>query len=452
MMKKRFGIYQLLRRCIFLAVLSLLARKDMHAQTIFRGVLFNQLDSSVIPHAAVSIKETGVTVVSNEKGEFQSAIPAGVQQVTLAITAIGIKTNLIYKAPFKKTEKIYLDISASMLNEVAIKGLSAEDVVRIAVASIPTNYADSSYFDQSFYRRYQHVNGRYVNLFEATPTVMFRLTKDKRKITSREAYAVIQLRRTKYYPNISNAMEDNPADLVELNPVYHLDASSLDPRKFTSYRFSFDTAHKSKDYVIKYVCNEYSTDHHGVPDYDARDLKGETWETGELVIERTSFAIKKIHRFSHRHKDYRYRYFPPQNNKLVYNNRPYYFEFIGGDMVAEYALRNGKWYLSKIVRQYTDEFYWMGFESLEYGITDNFEWYSDSVSRYTTGDYVDRFYPKMATAIHHYDTAYWQHDKFPFHYADKNTLINDLLKDGPLTKQFYDETRVDELVQKRSSK
>ncbi len=451
-MKKGFDTYSLLCRILCIAALLVVAGPTTRSQTLFKGILLSPLDSSAIPHAAVSIKETGTTVLTNDKGEFEAPLPAKARQVTLTITAIGIRTVLTYKYPFSQTERIYPAISVNMLNEVAVKGLSAEDVVRIAVAAIPANYADSGYFDYSFYRRYQHVNGHFVNLFEASPAVMFRLAKDKYRITSKEAFAVLQLRRTKYYPNISNAMEDNPADLVALNPVYHLHGSSLDPRRFPGYVFSFDTNNKTKDYVIRYVCNDGSTDHHGVPDYDARDLKGETWETGELVIERTTFAIKRIHRVSHRHKDYSYKYFPPQNNKLIYNNRPYYFEFVGGDMVAEYTQRNGKWYLGKITRQYTDEFYWMGFESLEYGITDNFEWYSDSVSRYTTGDYVDRFYPKMATAIHHYDTAYWRQDMFPFCYANKDSVYKDLLRDGPLVKQFDDETHVDELVQRKPGK
>lgn len=121
-------------------------------------------------------------------------------------------------------------------------------------------------------------------------------------------------------------------------------------------------------------------------------------------------------------------------------------------MLTEYKQRNGKWYLDKIVRQYRDQFIWPGFESLEFDITDHFEWYSESVSRYTTGEYIDKFYPKMATAIHSYDTTYWQRENPPFHYTTKEAVYKDLRRDGPVTKQFYEETMVDEVVKRKPHK
>lgn len=413
------------------------------AQTVFRGVLYSKIDSSVIPYAGISVKETGITVLTDNAGGFQIDVPPGIRRLTIAASAIGARDTFVYYHPFSKQEKLYLDITASRLNEFVVKSLSAEEVVQRAVAMIPVNYADSNYFDHSFYRRYQLVNGRYVNLMEAYPVVMFALTKTKNTLTSDEAFAVNYLRRTTYHPNVSNVIEDNPSDLLEVNPVYHLYNSSLNPMRFSSFRFRFDTAQKSQDYVIKYYCNDFSSDQHGIPDYDKRDLKAEAWETGELVIERGTFAIKKIHRVSHRHEDYMYKYFPPQNNYVRFNDHTYAFDFKGGDMVTEYKELNGKWYLDKIVRQYKDEFTWPGFESLEYTITDNFEWYSGFISRYTTGDYFDKFFDKMATAIRSYDTAFWDHEQPPFYYADKDVLYRDLQRDGPLLTQFFKETLVD---------
>jgi hypothetical protein len=437
---------------LLLAGIAMLLSNAAIAQNIFKGVLINKTDSSAIAYAAIYLQETNNSILTNDTGGFQFTIPKNIKEITLHIYAIGIKTNLTYKTPFDKTERIYLDKTSNQLSEVAVKGLSAEEVVRMAVASIPLNYVDSSYFDYSFYRRYQKLNGRYVNLFEAYPVVMFRLSKNKHKIRSQEAFAVNELRRSAYHADIMNALEDNPVDLLMLNPVYHLDSSSLNPVKFMSYRFSFDTTNKSNDYVIGYFCNDFSTDKHGIGDYDLRDMKGEEWETGELVIDRASFAIKKISRKSRRHQDYHYIYFPPQNNLTVYDHHKYFFEFIDGDMQVVYKQHNGKWYLQEMHRQYSNEFYLPVFGTKEFTITDFFEWYSDSTSRYTTKEYLDKFYQKMATAIHEYDTAFWKNERFPFHYADKQTLYRDLLGDGPVERQFYDETKVDEYTKKPGKK
>lgn len=434
------------------AVMLNLICPAIHAQTIFKGILFNDLDSSAIGYAAVGLRETGAGITTDDKGEFQFALPQNIKTVTLGISAIGVKTTVVFKYPFKNVERIYLHIAANALGGVEVKGLSAEEVVKIAVASIPDNYADSSYFDYSFYRRYQKVNGRYVNLFEAYPAVMFRLSKGKRRITSKEAFAVSKLRRTKFYSDISNVIEDNPVDLLVENPVYHIESGLLDPVRFTGYAFSFDTTKKSDDYLVRYVCNVSSTDKHGVPSYENRDLGGEAWDAGEITIDRTSFAIKRIHRKSRRHSGYHYKFFPPQNNIVTFSNRNYLFEFIDGDLDVTYAQRRGKWYLDRICRQYTDEFYLPVFETKEFTITDNFEWYSDSISRYTTDEYVNKFYPKMATAIHEYDTAAWLVNRFPFFFAPKADVYKDLERDGPLDKQFYDETKVDEYIKPKDRK
>lgn len=425
------------------------------AQSFFKGVILNKLDSTVIPYAAVTAKESGSATLTDINGAFHFALPKNTKQITLSIAAIGSKTEVTFQAPFNKTELIYLDIYANPLNEVAIKALSAEEIVKIAVASIPQNYADSNYFDYSFYRRYQKLNGRFVNLYEAAHVVMFRLIKDKSRITANEAYAVNQLRRSEQNHNIMNVQEDNPADLLLENPVYHLQASSLNPDKFNDFIFNFDTTHKSKDYVITYYSNNFTSDHHGFGDYDLRDLKQEAYETGEMVIDRETYAIKKIHRKSLRHKDYHYKFLFPQNNRVLYRNHYYYFEFVDGDLEAVYAQHNGKWYLDKICRQYTNEFILGGFETKEYSINDNFEWQSDSVSRYTTGDFVNKFFPRMSTAIHNYDTSYWIRDNHPFYYSGKEAIYKDLLKDGPIDKQFYKETLIDEIrkpVRKKAGK
>ena len=444
MSRKITTYHSFFRHAAWWLLVCICCNSQVQAQTIFRGIVINQLDSTVIPYASVKMKETDNVVLTDDKGAFQFSLPRKFKEITLTIAAIGCKTNVSYKYPFDQTVLIYLDISANTLSEVAIKALSAEEVVRIAVASIPANYADSSYFDYSFYRRYQQLNGHFVNLFEASPVVMFRISAGQHKLSANEAFAVNQLRRSTFHPDIMNALEDNPSDLLIENPIYHLASSSADPGKFNNFLFKFDTLHKSTDYVITYFSNDFTSDHHGIGDYDLRDLKPEAYETGELVIDRKTFAIKKMHRKSLRHNDYHYRFFPPQNNKLSYAYRVYFFEFIDGNLDVEYAQHKDKWYLKKICRQYTHEFYIPVFDTKEFTITDNFEWYSDSISRYTTGDYITRFYPRMATAIHSYDTAWWVKERFPFYYFSKEAVFKDLERDGPLDKQFHKESLVDE--------
>jgi len=429
---------------IVATLLVVVLHKPVFAQNIFHGILINKTDSSRIPYAAVTVRQSGKTIVTDTSGSFQCLLNGDVRVLTLDIAAIGIKTSVSYTYPFSKTEKIYVDVVANTLQDFDIKGLSALQVVKKAVAAIPFNYADTSYFNYSFYRRYQKVNNHYVNLFEACPVIMFRLLKEKKEIKAHEDYAVLHLRRSAFHSDIMNRKEDNPAVLL-LNPVYHLYESSLRPNRFPNYYFYFDTSDKnSEDYIVGYFCNRSSTDTHGIacaPATFSTVFTGEEYEIGRLVIDRETFAIKKFERKSIRHKDFEYNYWHP-NNLIRYHNKDYYFEFVEGDLQVEYALHDGKWYLDKMFRQYTNEFDEENYDKA-YTITDNFEWYAGPVARYINGKYAHIFHPVMATAIHGYDTTFWQADSFPFYYTPQDSVYDDLQREDPIEKQFADETKID---------
>ena len=408
-------------------------------QEVLKGQLLNKADSTPVPFAAILAKEINRDVLANENGEFSFSLPGKISRVTLQISAIGCNATIVLTSPFHKTERIYVDVATNPLNEVARRGLSAGEIVRKAVKSIPDNYADSSYFCFSYYRRYQKLNNRYVNLYEAQPAVMFRLNRAKTAITSIEAFAVKDVRSSKFYPNISNVIEDNPEYLLLENPVYHLQASSLWPDRLSEYVYSFDTTTKSQDYVINYTSNNFSSETHGILDYADRDLKGEIGETGQLVIDRESFAIKKYHRIALRHDDYIYHFLPPQNNKVSYGYHEYFFEFRDADLFAEYEPINGRWYLKHLTHRYRNDFYIPVFNTKDCSIEDFFEWSAHSDSRYVTKDFVDKFYPVVTRPKYDYDRFYWDYINFPFYYASKESVYKDLERDGPVEDQFKNE-------------
>ncbi|MCW3120564.1 MAG: hypothetical protein JWQ38_56 [Flavipsychrobacter sp.] len=428
--------YRMMMRRLMLLLLTPVL---LHAQTKFSGILYNKLDSTVIPFAAIRVPETGTSILSDTKGAFSFDVPGHINNITLSVTMIGCKTSLSYKRPFRKAEHIYIDLVPDTLNDVAIKGLSAEDVVRQAVKSIPVNYADSSYFSYSLYRYYERMNGRFINLIEAEPVVMFRLKSNRKEITANEAFAVRHMRRSRLRPVING--ESNKEDLPKImseNPIYHLAESSLAMGKFDRCEFNFDTTNRTRDYVISYVCKYFSSDSHGFNN-PGSTFYGESWEKGRLVIDRGSFAIKRIQRQSIRNPKYNY----PKNNNFVWPDLKYVAEFVAAEMEADYEQVNDKWYVKSICHKYTNNFIEVKKTEPVYTLTDVYEWYSVNRSKYITKDVADMFAAKEQSKKmkFDYDKQFWDAAAFPFHYDDKDSVYHDLERNEPLEDQFYAESR-----------
>ncbi len=424
---------------VYVCLIFLLAPQSLHAQYSFTGILFSIRDSAKLPYAAVNVPEINQSTLTDSNGKFSFNVPDKFKSITLNVSCIGLKTSILYTPTHYSPEKIYLDISPNQLNEFAFKGLSAREVVEKAVASIPLNYEDSSYFCYSYFRRYEKVNKVFQNFFEALPVVMFKISRGNKVLESTESFANLHARKSKIIPNMTTDHMDNAQELLKQNPIYHLDKSALLPGKFNSYNFSFDTSNKSDDYVINYECSRASSDTHGVMSYSLSTFGGESHEKGSFIIERGSFAIKKIKRTSLRYFDYDYPPFNYPPNILKFSYHKFLFFFIDGDLEAEYVPYNGKWYLKKIARQYTNQFKPVIFETTDFTITNIYEWYADSVSRFITPDYGNNFFPGLTWLKDEYDPKFWDNVVYPWHYDSKEAVFNHLSRRGPLDKQFQKE-------------
>ena len=407
------------------------------AQSVFNGVLYNAIDSSIIPGAAITVKENHLTLLTGAHAEFHFPMPPGSKYLTFNIEAIGAKVKLVYKLSFAPVEKVYVDVIPENLNDFELVALSARQVVEKAIAAIPDNYTDSSCFAYSSYRQYKKVNGVYRNLIEARPVVMFQVHKTGKGLTAKEAFAVKDFRRSNYWRYIDDyPPESDAADLMVKNPVYHLEESSLKPAKLNNYIFWFDTTIKSTGcYLIRYYCRDCTNESHGIGNYSpiARFFRGEGYEKGELKIDRNSFAFIKIERNTIRYPEFSY-YFKPN---LVKPENLYTIEFIDGRLIAEYQPVKGKWHLKTLCNEYSNEFYRVKFETKDYVISDYYEWQADSFSRYIPEALTKRFFYHMPGRVYNYDSTRSNRFSFPFYFCNRDSVYKDIERTGPLETQFY---------------
>jgi hypothetical protein len=418
-------------KVIFPIILCLLSTQS-YGQN-FNGILLNKSDTSALAFANIKLKETGKYATTNDKGEFSFVIPAKVAELNFDISFVGCNTTTKIVLTKNKLNKIYLECLPLTLKDVVIIGLTAKDIVKKAVASIPSNYFDSSYAAQSFYRQYQTVNNNFRNLIETQSVLLFNLSVSKKEITSKEALAIEQLRRSNYY-KIEDFLESNFPDFLSQNPIYHLTNSSLNPSALNFYLFSFESASTASDYVINYTCDNFSSESHGIDNYTTAGIDGEARESGKLTIDKESFAFKKIERTALRNKGYNY----PKYNNFVLPAKKFTQEFVEGNLVAEYMEVNNKWYLKTLFHSYTNEFFRTQTYEKAYVITECFELYSANATRQISIDLIDKFYlnPALTSIKYTYDKNQWQ-KKFPsFNYFNKETIYKDLEKKIPLEQQF----------------
>ncbi len=425
-------------RNIFWAIgVLLLLTVPAKGQSFFRGVLLSRQDSTVIPFAIVKLAETGSYVETTIKGEFNFEISSGKTPVHLEISTFGLRETIIHQPTFKGTEKIYVDQMPLVLNLVEVEGLNAEEIVKKAVLQIPANYTDSSFAAFSFYRQYEKINGKFKNLIEVQAVVSFIINTVKNYKSADYGFAIEHMRKSNHTYVIDDLQYDDYdfSALLRQNPVYHLAESSLNPNAFSFYEFSFDTlAEHTDDYTINYKCAGFSSEMHGVSNIREVGWQGESREEGVLIIDRKTFAFKKIERKAYRNPWYHY----PKNNNYLLPSKRYYEEFVDGKLTVEYYQEKDKWFPASLCYSYTNEFYKSATANKEFTITDVFEWHCDSVSHFIPSSLADIFYKDSPLPLqkYTYHETQWDIPLPSFCFFKKDDVYRDIEQENSIEGQF----------------
>jgi hypothetical protein len=424
-------------RKLILTLLLFTMASSAFSQVVFKGKLLNKTDNIPVEFAIIKSIDLGNFTQTNAYGEFQFNFPETLKTLRFEVSAIGLRDTIIVKRTKKEVETIYIERPLLSLTPVTIKGLSAKETVKMAVDMIPVNYTDSSYAAFSFYRQYEKVNGTFKNLIEAQTVILFKMALKNNRFTPSYGFDVEQMRRSNFKNDIADMdyEQNDIAYLLDEDPVYNLLEGSINPNAFNFYDFNFDTNNLTDDFVIKYRCKEYSSETHGVSNLRDLDWYGEGTEEGRFVIDRKTYAFKKIERTSVRNKAFNY----PKNNNWLLPSRNYYGEFVDGYLVSEYDQMNGKWFLTKICHAYTNDYYNKGAARKEFTITEGYEWYADSVTRFITSDLANKFFADtyLPACDYIYNKDQWNKPLRPYYFYKKEDVYNDLERIAPVEEQFH---------------
>lgn len=167
MAKKRF------RNSFFLLFVLITISCFSQSDDFIFGQLVDSTKNETIPFASIRVKDKALGVITNIDGTFKIPLRFKTLGDIIEISCMGYVTKevLMEDLTTEQSNIIVLQPGGFQLSEAVvsakIRGLTAKQIVKIAVNSIPQNYPSENFEIVGYYRDYQVKNGNYINLNEA---------------------------------------------------------------------------------------------------------------------------------------------------------------------------------------------------------------------------------------------------------------------------------------------
>jgi hypothetical protein len=119
-------------------------------------------------------------------------------------------------------------------------------------------------------------------------------------------------------------------------------------------------------------------------------------------------------------------------------SKQFYEEFVDGYLVTEYNQVNGKWFLSKILHRFTNDYFRGKTLKKEYTVKETYEWYADSVTHFIGPKLADKFFVDtyLPSCNYTYDPEKWKATSHPFFFDRKEDVYLDMEKITTVEEQF----------------
>lgn len=157
----------------FITVLFFVSTYGFSQREYLFGQVVDSVQNEPIPFASIRVQDKALGVITNIDGTFKIPLRYKGLGEVLVISCLGYESREVNIQDLNETQSniVILKPAAFELNEAVvsanIKKLSAKQIVKIAINSIPQNYPQSEFGLIGYYRDYQVKNGNYTNLNEA---------------------------------------------------------------------------------------------------------------------------------------------------------------------------------------------------------------------------------------------------------------------------------------------
>ena len=268
-----------------LLVIILLTITTCYGQefTEIKGKVIDRESKAILPYANIYIKDRSIGTISNQEGEFSFKIPDAARNDTLIISYLGYEN---YKRIISQINDMvfYLTPSPIGLNEIIVSDLTAEGIVKKAIASIEINYPVEPYISKAFYRDWKvrestTPDSSRASLIEAAISIYDKGFGNVKKRSGTEEVFLDEVRRNRTAGSIYNYLNL----LLEQNFVRHIQSKNIG-----NIYPPFDFKH-----LVNYRIGEVVSQESGNAFKINADLPGGLGAY-ELYIDTESFAIVRI--------------------------------------------------------------------------------------------------------------------------------------------------------------
>lgn len=215
------------------------------------GTVTDRQTHQPLPHASVSAEMVGT--VTNEQGRFTLKLKPETKALTVSL--IGYRSQRVAIDGDGQQLDIRLQPTAVTLNEVVVRYLSAEDIVRAAIAKFYTNYSLDATSYKGFYREVMQKRRKYISISEAVVD-LYKMPYDKDIL-----FDAVAIQRGRRMINIKST--DTLAVKLKGGPTLPIFADVVKneeflfyPEDLSSYRYIYEGDEKLDErshYVIRMV-------------------------------------------------------------------------------------------------------------------------------------------------------------------------------------------------------
>ena len=234
-------------------------------QFSFGGEIRDAENGETLPFAAISVQNSILGTISNEDGIFSLYIRNSDLYDTVIISYLGYQTLKISISAVPKFQVYKLEPTSISLQEVIIRGLHPEALVRMAIENKKKNYPCQSFVQRAFYRESIKRDKKYMLYSEGILDVLKRsyrpsLFSEQVKLVKQRSYKSIESEDTvnfKLYGGIQSSLDLDVVkhsfsfiDKEGMNEyVYYMRDMVLNEGRL-AYKIEFEPRNPKKPYVF----------------------------------------------------------------------------------------------------------------------------------------------------------------------------------------------------------
>jgi len=260
---KRIIFYGIISMLLNVGILSVRAetntvkkqKNDTASYTVLTAKIVDEATKKPLVFASVFKTGTSIGTVSNSDGDFELKIPGKSTTGSLSITHLGYKNKEVsIKDIVSKKITISLVQHAIPIEEVVIKDIDPEELLKQALSKKRVNYNVDPEMQTSFYRETLKQNRNYVSVSEAVLDIYNSGYKDNFDFDRVKIYKGRKSKDVKKMDTVLVKFQGGPRTAMFLDVVKN-PGVILDPEVFPDYNFKLAgivSVDNRNNYVIEF--------------------------------------------------------------------------------------------------------------------------------------------------------------------------------------------------------